>query len=67
MITFNTNSYIQPIYPITKTNNTRNKRSQLLYVTYRCPICGLTHTRLMSESYMLKDIWYCKECVDSLI
>lgn len=67
MISFNNNSYIQPIYSASKLNNNRRgKRSELLYITYRCPLCGITHVKLVSELYLLKGEYYCRECVDKL-
>lgn len=63
MIEFSNGSTIQPIYT---TSNVRSNRSKLTKIFYHCPICNTYHLKLISELYLIKGAWYCKECVDKL-
>jgi len=63
MITFNNGSTIQPIYA---TNAVRSNRSKLSKIFYKCPICHIYSLKLISELYLIKGVWYCRECVDTL-
>jgi len=65
-ISFSNGLYMQPVNATYKTNNnTRGTRSK--YIGYYCPICKINHWRLMSESYLIKGEWYCKESIDKLL
>ena len=63
MITFNNGSTIQPIHAA---SNVRSNRSKLTKIFYHCPSCNTYGLKLMSELYLIKGVWYCRECVDVL-
>lgn len=63
MISLNNGSTIQPVY---STSTVRSNRSKLTQIFYRCPICKVSSFRPISELYLIKGEWYCRECVDKL-